>query len=320
MSMSKHWFRVLLLAVLWFGAQVTGCVAAPKSEAADAQAYVKDAMAAMSDLAGYHADLLVDIRLPMANVNLGSRRDFLLQPAFVSRNASEIVFNGFAEEQKKARVKSYTKQTGDRLVGYTETGTQWEWRMMPYHDVDFHDAGRIFMSGVKQAKIRKLMDEIVTIEVTVDGKTVGQDLIKMLGEGFPAQVNSLNSIFHFNGDITYIVYINRQTGHLMSVYMDLSDAVRKSLALMLENPEPFAIHMNPEDKSKFKSLLGDLQIVVQMDVSKINQVEPFDVPTAVVAHAVDAQTRYAEASAIGIIGGADGPTAVYIAEKMSENL
>lgn len=278
--------------------------AAEKQEITDAKAYLAEVSMKMSKLKSYHATTAIDIDTPFGKANVTNLTD-ILQPDVLVKSVSDVVLTAPKREQQKGSFTQYIQQNGDSFVVYSGIEGQWikqtatvKGMSKPVSSADLTSALKL----VKTAKIKDQTADEITLDVTIDSAQIMEQILREVEKQIKdqRQAEQAKTVLGSIGDISYLVHVDKRTGYVMNTYIDLSENVRNVLKELLSG-------VKPEGNQEMASaMIGQVRFIIQSDNSQFNQVKKFKIPEDVVKNAVEKPLGTKEASAIGVIGGAEG--------------
>lgn len=262
-------------------------MAAETQEITDAKAYVQKVNEVMNGLDNYHTSIVIMVKSPFIQAKITNSGDFLLKPLRY-KNLSECVMTDLQGKETRMNMLQYMRQSGDQIVAYTQADGKWTRQSMPYRkeaQQSFYDVTS-YTHLVKAAEIKAQTAEVVTIGVTIDSQILKELSAQMLKDSKAEEMSMFSLIFRDMGDISYVISVDKKTNRIISMDMDLSDLMKKSIVAAIDHTD-----MPIAKKAQIKQLTKDIEMILHGDNTAFNQVESFEIPQAVIESAVEAPLK-----------------------------
>lgn len=297
----KRMIKVFFISLAVFITSFSQVLAATNTEdnITDGKAYLESVYQQMDKVESFNLQMAIDVRSAIITCAIASNFDYFSnENDAISKINTKIVLHSVKDQPNEIQIDQYIKKQKNKVDLYTNLDNTWSKMSVEESKKESADVidAKTMMRFIKEVEVKDQNDDEVVLNVKINmaemKKLVFSTTKEIFNEESKDKENNkkaqvfIEKFLNAVDDFSYIVAIDKKTKQIHSVYMDLSKPVQVGVLLAIDE-----MNLTEKEKIAYQLMAKDMQVILQEDISKINQVVKFDVPKSVIKSAAKTEAR-----------------------------
>ncbi len=240
---------------------------------ADPKETVIKACQMMQEQKSYHMALGLTAAMTVQGKNmnlvLDSELDCQVKPVLI-KNLMTIIITADGRKSVES-ILQYVEPTGDHFSVYSNVNNRWVKQSMPNYSPSQEYEN--YFKAIKSVTPLRETDDATVYEVTADGSYLRENIQRMMASAGTGNVRLPLQLLTAVGDFTYTVFIDKKTGFISEIYMDLSDFLRAIGGMITQ-----FLNLPENQKTGLREMFSNSKMIIDISFSQFNAVGQIQIP------------------------------------------